>query len=40
VARREEGVRRELLVEAAGLGSVDLTEGSARLPNSQLIAVW
>lgn len=35
-----EGVRRDLLIEAAGLQGVDLTDGVARLPYAQLIAVW
>lgn len=35
-----EGVPRELLVEAAGLNRVDLTDGNARVAHAHLIAVW
>jgi AraC-like DNA-binding protein len=36
----EDGVRREFLLEAAGLEGVDLSDGSARLSYAHLNAVW
>jgi AraC-like DNA-binding protein len=36
----QEGVRRDFLIEAAGLDGLVLAEGSARVPHAQLIAVW
>ncbi|GMV03916.1 MAG: AraC family transcriptional regulator [Gemmatimonadota bacterium] len=35
-----EGVRRDLMAEAAGLQGVDLTDANARVPYAHLVAVW